>query len=325
MDFALWSLLIGVLLILLALSGTVLSRLPLSTAMLYLLVGLAVSPLGLGLMAVDPRAHIGLLEHATEGIVVVSLFTAGQLSPGLNDRRWLLPLRLALASMVITVLLIAAVAYLVIGLPLGAAVLLGGILAPTDPVLASDVQVRQPGDRDRLRFSLTGEGGFNDGTAFPFVLLGLGLLGAQGTEAAGWHWLLVEGLSGDVRWAGDSAGAAADLAIGPAWSLPAARHRSRGAGRFPGAGPDGAVLWAALRTATAFYAVCATGVRLRHLRQREAPAPTAPASHWNKPTPSQDPQPAEAVAAHARRCTHIAQAFVRFQRTGRTHRSGWQS
>ncbi|HMA09065.1 MAG TPA: sodium:proton antiporter, partial [Ramlibacter sp.] len=107
MNFAVWSVLIGLLLILLALSGTVLARLPLSTAMLYLLVGLGVSPLGLGLLAVDPRAHTVLLERVTEIIVLVSLFSAGlKLSPGLRDRRWVLPLRLALTSMVITVLAI---------------------------------------------------------------------------------------------------------------------------------------------------------------------------------------------------------------------------
>ena len=74
--------------------------------------------------------------------------------------------------------------------------LLGAILAPTDPVLASDVQVAHPGDRDRLRFSLTGEAGLNDGTAFPFVLLGLGLLGLHPLGAFGWRWLVV-----DVGWA----------------------------------------------------------------------------------------------------------------------------
>ena len=63
--------------------------------------------------------------------------------------------------------------------PCGAAVLLGAILAPTDPVLASDVQVEHPFDSNPLRFSLTGEAGWNDGTAFPFVMLGLGLLGAH--------------------------------------------------------------------------------------------------------------------------------------------------
>lgn len=52
-------------------------------------------------------------------------------------------------------------------MPWGAAVLLGAVLAPTDPVLASDVQVDEPSDQDRLRFGLTGEAGLNDGTAFP--------------------------------------------------------------------------------------------------------------------------------------------------------------
>ena len=178
MEFAIWSLIVGTLLILMALSATVLARLPLSTAMLYLLVGLGVSPLGLGLMWADPSRHTLLLERLTEVVVLISLFTAGlKLSPGLSDRTWLLPLRLAVTSMVITVLAIAATGYFLLNLPLGAAILLGGILAPTDPVLASDVQVHEPGDRDRLRFALTGEGGLNDGTAFPFVMLGLGLLG----------------------------------------------------------------------------------------------------------------------------------------------------
>jgi NhaP-type Na+/H+ or K+/H+ antiporter len=63
------------------------------------------------------------------------------------------------------------VAVLGLGLPLGAGVLLGAILAPTDPVLATAAQVESSGDRDRLRFSLTGEGGLKDGTAFPFVML----------------------------------------------------------------------------------------------------------------------------------------------------------
>ena len=74
-------------------------------------------------------------------------------------------------------------------MPLGAAVLLGSFLAPTDPVLASDVQTRHPEDFDELRFSLTGEAGFNDGTAFPFVMLGLGLLGLHELGDFAWRWL----------------------------------------------------------------------------------------------------------------------------------------
>ena len=111
--------------------------------------------------------------------------------------------------------LIAAVGVWLLGLPLGAAVLLGAILAPTDPVLASDVQVEHPADRDRLRFGLTGEAGLNDGTAFPFVMLGLGLIGLHDLGPLGWRWLAV-----DVVWA-----VAAGLAMGAAAGH-ARRHAS---------------------------------------------------------------------------------------------------
>ena len=81
--------------------------------------------------------------------------------------------------MTLTVALLTGVGVCLLGLPLGAAVLLGAILAPTDPVLASDVQVEHPFDSNPLRFSRTGEARWNDGTAFPFVMLGLGLFGAH--------------------------------------------------------------------------------------------------------------------------------------------------
>jgi len=77
--------------------------------------------------------------------------------------------------MVATVAGIAAVGHLALGLSPGAAVLVGAVLAPTDPVLASDVQVEHAGDHEEVRFALTGEAGLNDGMAFPFVMLGLGL------------------------------------------------------------------------------------------------------------------------------------------------------
>ena len=117
-------------------------------------------------------------------------------------------LRLALLSMVATVALVTAAGVWLLGLPLGVAVLLGGILAPTDPVLATDVQVDSPTDRDQLRFALTGEGGLNDGTAFPVVMLGLGLVGAHEIGAWGWRWLAV-----DVLWA-TGAGVAIGAVLG---------------------------------------------------------------------------------------------------------------
>ena len=213
MEFTVWYIIIGLLLIGMALVGTRLKRLPLTTALLYLLVGAGLGPWGFGLIRLDPIRSSALLERVTEFAVLVSLFTAGlKLRTPLADRRWLLPVRLASVSMVVTVGLIAAVGVLLLDLPLGAAVLLGAVLAPTDPVLASDVQVAHPTDSDRLRFGLTGEAGLNDGTAFPFVMLGLGLMGLHDLGSVGWKWLAV-----DVIWAvvcGLGVGAVAGTLVG---------------------------------------------------------------------------------------------------------------
>jgi sodium/hydrogen antiporter len=204
-DMALWSTLIGVLLLSMAIAGSVLSRLPLSTSMLYLASGAALSPWGLGLIYIDLPGGAVLLEFMAEVVVLISLFSSGlKLSAGSSDRRWLPSLRLAIISMLLTVTAISAVGVGLLGLSLGGAILLGGILAPTDPVLASDVQVASATDRDQLRFALTGEGGLNDGTAFPVVLLGLGLLGLHEIGPWATRWLLV-----DVVW-----GSIAGLGIG---------------------------------------------------------------------------------------------------------------
>lgn len=192
-----------------AIGASALARWPVSTAMLYLGVGALLGPEGFELIGVDPVRSAGLIERLAEIAVLVSLFTAGlKLRVPFRDRRWQLPLRLATISMTITIALIALAGYYGLGLPVGAAVLLGAILAPTDPVLASGVQVEHATDRDRLRFALTGEAGLNDGTAFPFVLLGLGLLGAHELGPYWSRWLLV-----DVVWS-TSAGIAAGWVTG---------------------------------------------------------------------------------------------------------------
>ncbi len=197
MTFAAWFALIGLLLVGMALSNTMLKRLPLTTAVLYLGIGIALGPLGFGIEWFDPLGEAGLLERITEVVVVISLFTAGlKLRLPLSDPHWRSPLRLAFISMTLTVGGVAAAGVWGLGLPVGAAVLLGAVLAPPDPVLASDVQVNDPGDKDQLRFSLTGEAGLNDGAAFPFVMLGLGLMGLHEMGAWGLRWLAV-----DVVWA----------------------------------------------------------------------------------------------------------------------------
>jgi NhaP-type Na+/H+ or K+/H+ antiporter len=197
MHGAIWFVVVGLLFVVMALAGSVLKRLPLSTSMLYLAAGAALGPLGAGLLHVDVYDQSQLWERVTEIAVVVSLFAAGlKLRTPFTDGSWLLPVRLATVSMLVTIGLVSLAGVYLMGLSPGAAILLGAILAPTDPVLASDVQVTDPADSDRLRFGLTGEASLNDGTAFPFVMLGLGLLGLHDLGENGWRWIAI-----DLVWA----------------------------------------------------------------------------------------------------------------------------
>jgi NhaP-type Na+/H+ or K+/H+ antiporter len=209
MHGAIWFVVVGLLFVVMALAGSVLKRLPLSTSMLYLAAGAALGPLGAGLLHVDVYGQSGVWERVTEIAVLVSLFAAGlKLRVPFSDRGWMLPVRLATGSMLVTIGLVSLAGVYLMGMPLGAAILLGAILAPTDPVLASDVQVTDAADRDRLRFGLTGEAGLNDGTAFPFVMLGLGLLGLHDLGENGWRWVAV-----DLVWA-VAAGLATGIVLG---------------------------------------------------------------------------------------------------------------
>jgi NhaP-type Na+/H+ or K+/H+ antiporter len=178
--------------------------------------------------------------------------------------------------MVITVGLIALIGSFALGLSLGAAVLLGAILAPTDPVLASDVQVENATDRDLLRFSLTGEGGLNDGTAFPFVMLGLGLLGVHDLGAFGWRWIAV-----DLIWAviaGVVIGALLGTAIGKLVVYLRIRHKEAvGLDEFLVLGLIGISYGAALLAeAYGFLAVFAAGLALQRVRGHEGAASQQP-------------------------------------------------
>jgi len=213
MVFTLWFIIVGLLLVAMAIGRTKIGRLPLSSPMLYLAVGIAFGEQGFDLVSLDPFDDAVLIERVTEIAVIISLFTAGlKLRVPLRDRLWRLPILLAFVSMIVTVGMITMVGYYGLGLTLGFSVLFGAVLAPTDPVLASDVQVTGPADADPLRFSLTGEAGLNDGTAFPFLLLGLGLLGLHELGPGGRHWWLV-----DVLWSipgGILIGAVIGTAIG---------------------------------------------------------------------------------------------------------------
>ena len=300
-----WFIIGGVLLLSIALVGSYVQRLPLTTTMLYLASGYALGPQAVGLLMLDPIEHASFLERASEIAVIVSLFTAGlKLRTPIADPRWRPPLRLAFVSMTLTVLGITVAGVYGMGLSWGAAVLLGAILAPTDPVLASDVQVEHPFDYDPLRFSLTGEAGLNDGTAFPFVMLGLGLLGLHDIGESGLRWLLV-----DVLWAITGA-----LLIGALLGTGVARlvlylrsvHReATGLDDFLAMGLIGMSYGIALQCSTyGFLAVFAAGLALRRVERRHTPEradeePTVFAPGQKDVEVATDPKKAPAAMAQA--------------------------
>jgi NhaP-type Na+/H+ or K+/H+ antiporter len=282
-----WFLLVGTVLLFMGLTFTLLKRAPITAAIIYLTVGLLVGPSGLDLFHFNPLKQSALLETLTEVVVLISLFSAGVKIPvPFSFARWRTPILLATVSMAITVSLIAALAVLVLGLPLGAGVLLGAILAPTDPVLATDVQIRHTGDRDQLRFTLTCEAGMNDGTAFPFVMLGLGLLGLHDLGDFGLKWILV-----DVLWATLASigiGVLAGIALAHVgWKLRHAPHKHELLDDFLGLGLIGVVYGATvLAHAWGFLAVFFAAVALRRTEHDLTKALTAP----SEATRSTDPQ-----------------------------------
>lgn len=292
MSNAQWFMLIGALLLIMGLTSSTLKRAPVTSAIIYLGVGLLVGPTALHLFHFNPLKESKLLETLTEVAVLISLFSAGVKMPvPFSFARWRLPVLLATVSMAFTVALVAAFAYFVLGLPLGAGVLLGAIVAPTDPVLATDVQIRHPGDRDALRFNLTCEAGMNDGSAFPFVLLGLGLLGLNDIGEFGLRWLLL-----DVVWAtvgGIAIGVVAGVSLARLGGrLRAAPYRHVLMDDFIGLGLIGLVYGVSVVTHTwGFLAVFFAAVALRQTelklareeRRYQAPAPASIASASQHP------------------------------------------
>lgn len=269
--FVTWCLIVGVLLIVIGITDTWRQNMPFSTSALYLGAGWLLGPQGLGFLQLSLVEDPVLLERLAEAAVLISLFAVGlRLRVPLSDPLWHAPLLLATLAMVLSIALLTGVA-MAMGFTLGAAVLIAAVLAPTDPVLASDVQVEHARDRDRLRFSLTGEGGLNDGTAFPFVMLGLGLLGVHELGPAGVRWWTV-----DLAWA---VGAGLGIGWGLGWLFSRAvvylrctRAQALGMESFLTLGLIALTYGLALAVHSyGFLAVFAAGLAMRHVEQEHSP------------------------------------------------------
>jgi NhaP-type Na+/H+ or K+/H+ antiporter len=186
-------LLLGVVLLAMCLLELHVTRLPMSPATVYLAVGWIAGAMVQGQVLTPPTApqRADMLVIITETAVLISLFAVGlQLRMPWTLKGWRVAVILASASMLVTIAFATLAGFWLMPALGGAgALLLAGILAPTDPVLASEVQIRSTNDRDAVRVSLTAEGGLNDGTALPVVMLALGLLGIGTLGAYGTHWL----------------------------------------------------------------------------------------------------------------------------------------
>lgn len=190
---------------------------PFSFPILALTLGYVAFALPLGLTPPDPQEHGAFAVHLTEIGVIISLMGVGLKIDRLPHwRTWSSTWRMLGICMPLTIAGVAVMGWSMLGLTPAAAVLLGAALAPTDPVLASDVQVGEPDaevpddsnpagreeasqeddpieKEDELRFALTSEAGLNDSLAFPFTYLALLML-AEGAAPANWlgEWLLVD-------------------------------------------------------------------------------------------------------------------------------------
>ncbi len=176
-----------------------LRRLPMSLAILCVALGYGVFGSGWLAFNPDPREYDTVTERLVELVVIVSLMGAGlKLDRPLGWRSWSSTWRLLGIAMPLTMLATAWLGVVGLGFSLPMAMLLAASIAPTDPVLASDVQVGPPrtGNEDEVRFGLTSEAGLNDALAFPFVHLAI-LAAAGGLTSA---QALGEWVAVDVLW-----------------------------------------------------------------------------------------------------------------------------
>ena len=169
-----------------------LSRLPLSYPIIFIAVGAVLYILPINLPPIFIESHNDLILRIAEISVIISLMGTGlKIDTPLKWRSWAVPLRLIGITMLLCIAGLALFGWWLLSFSMAAATLLGAALAPTDPVLANDVQVGPPNEKeeDHVRFSLTAEAGLNDGMAFPFVWMAILLAGGAAASDDLLHWL----------------------------------------------------------------------------------------------------------------------------------------
>ena len=154
-------------------------KIRISYAVIYVAIGiLFYSLFGNVLPTPNPIKYADYAQHLTELVVIISIMGTGlKIDQPFSFKTWSIPFRLVTITMLLCIGLMFLLGRYFLGFNIASALLLGAALAPTDPVLASDVQVGPPMEdvKDNVRFSLTAEAGMNDGVAFPFTWLAIAL------------------------------------------------------------------------------------------------------------------------------------------------------
>ena len=153
MSFTIWLAVLGAVLLTLALTSSYLRWMPVTTSAVCLALGIAIGPTGLDWLKLDIKDASVWMEHLTEVAVLFSLFVCGlKLRLPFKERKWRVAFGLAGPVMVLTIAGVCLLLHFGFQLAWGPSLLIGAILAPTDPVLASLVQVNDAKDYDSMRF-----------------------------------------------------------------------------------------------------------------------------------------------------------------------------
>lgn len=179
----------------------ILYKYPLSMPILLLTSGYLIFLMPFQLALPNPELHGTFIEKITELAVIISIMGAGLKINRLPSLKgWMITWRLLGITMLLTIILVTLIGYWFAAFVPATALLLGAVIAPTDPVLGSEIEVEGPGEsnadaayeKSELKFALTSEAGLNDGLAFPFTNLAIAIA-MVGVNPSLWFesWLLV--------------------------------------------------------------------------------------------------------------------------------------
>lgn len=193
-------LILGIMILLVAWLPIILKKLPLSLPIVCVALGYAVFSFEpFSAWAPHPDKTPGLVERGAELIVIVSLMGAGlKIERAVAWKSWNVTWRLLAIAMPLTIIMVMLLGHQLLGLGLATALLLAGALAPTDPVLAGDVQIEHDENEEEAeaKFALTSEAGLNDALAFPFIHLAIAIAAAGSLSGGVFGTWVLE----DVLW-----------------------------------------------------------------------------------------------------------------------------